>query len=41
MVTFNKHLVVSDVSTAAFFSPRTSESTALGIGSRSQLWDLK
>lgn len=33
MVTFDKHSVVSDVSTPAFSSPRDSESTALGIGS--------
>lgn len=41
MVTFDKHSVVSDVSTPAFSSPRDSESTALGIGSHSQLWDLE
>ena len=41
MVTFDKHSVVSDVSTPAFSNPRDSESTALGIGSHSQLWDLE
>ena len=41
MTAFDKHSVVSDVSCPAFSCPWDSESTALVIGSRSQLWNLE